>query len=118
MEINWYEILTGIGFDVLKAVIGILITWVLLQLKKKWGIQISDARRQQIDEIVMRAILWAEEMYGPKNGRVKLEAAAAAVISEVPEVGNTLKAEKLVHAMLPKAGLGRAIKKAQGSLSE
>ena len=84
---------------------------------EKWGIEISDAKRKQIEDVVMNAILWAEEKYGSRKGNIKLKAATGEIISEIQGMDMN-EAEKLVHAMLPKVGLGRAVKKVKGSPSK
>lgn len=111
---EWYDILTGIGFDVLKGLVGVLLTWVLLKLKTKYGLEISDERKRAIEKAIVDAILWAEEKYGPGQGKLKLRSATGKVADLIPALSKR-EIEEGIYSKLPMLNLGAAVKKTASS---
>lgn len=85
---------------------------VLVQALRKYGIQIGAEQQARLQVIAENAVLAAEEWAVarikravPTSDGEKFERAAEIVVSKVPGISDD-EAHDLIHAALPKIGLG------------
>lgn len=102
-----HMVVTAVVTALAPLVVGIGVQWL-----RKFNIQVSDAQQAQARQVVQGALLEAEEWAAarikaklPATGHQKLERALQMLSPQLPKVSESALAS-LVHAELPKLGLG------------
>jgi predicted transcriptional regulator len=107
----WVE-LGGLAWEIARPLLVVLVTAILVQLAAKLGISLTADRQAQLEREVEAAIRRGEELRA--NGTLTPHTDILGwVTSEVQRLRPKVDArviEDLVHATLPKLGLGAAAK--------
>jgi len=107
----WIE-LGGLAWEIVKPLLVVLVPALLIQAARRLGLSVSAERQAQLEHDVENAIRRGEELRaaGKLTAHTDL---LAWVIDEVriarPKV-SIEQVEDLVHALLPKLGLGATVK--------
>lgn len=125
MDILWQS-LSDVIIGVILAVIAPAAAAIVVQVLRLINIQLSEAQRAKVQQVVANALLEVEEWASarlkaelPVTSGQKLTRAVEQIVAKVPNV-TAEEAETLVRQELPKVGLGAVsflAKTAQAALS-
>ncbi len=111
----WVE-LGGLLWTVVQPILAVLLTAIAAQLCAKFGLALSAERQARLEREVESAIRRGEELRA--NGKLSTHTDILGwVVSEVQRLRPSVDAraiEDLVHATLPRLGLGAAAKTKAG----